>query len=286
MKKTDLPILSSNFFKSHVIPACPPDQCMDIKKSSHKKLSVFLAQMKLKNVIDTTIIKGVESIVFIQSGNPLLKQLVLNEETAKPTEGHVNAPVVTECYKITADVTPILSKFGYEKGDIIKRTEIRTCFMDYVKKENLQDGKILKLNPQLAGLFKTKENIVTLTMEDGINKFIGRMTHTHEITIAGTTLLHVGKLEPIYITVATRCNNKKVTLIHNLEQFGIKLDEFSKECQGIGASATTTDVPGRKTSSVLVQGNQVIYVYELLTQKYMINKNYVRGLEFAPKKRK
>lgn len=47
-------------------------------------------------------------------------------------------------------------------------------------------------------------------MEDGINKFIGKMTHTHEITIAGTKLLHSGKLEPIDITVATRSGNKKV----------------------------------------------------------------------------
>lgn len=47
-------------------------------------------------------------------------------------------------------------------------------------------------------------------MEDGINKFIGKMTHSHEITVAGTTLLHTGKLEPIDITVATRSGNKKV----------------------------------------------------------------------------
>lgn len=51
--------------------------------------------------------------------------------------------------------------------------------------------------------------------------------------------------------------------------FGIKLDEFSKECQGIGASATITDIPGKKTPSVLVQGNQVLYVYKLLTGMFL-----------------
>ncbi|XP_015124446.1 eukaryotic translation initiation factor 2D [Diachasma alloeum] len=286
IKKSELPILSSNFFKNHLIPACPPNECLDMKKSTYKKLSVFLAKMKSTKVIDTMIAKGVESIVYIQSENSLLKELVINEESEESSERPSNAPVVAECYKITADVSPILSKFGYEKGHIMKRPEIRKCFMDYVKKENLQDGKLLKLNPQLAGMFKTKENVVTLTMEDGINKFIGRMTHTHEITVAGATVLHVGKLEPIDITVTTRCNNKKVTLVNNLEQFGIRLDEFSKECQGIGASATVTDVAGKKTPSVLVQGNQVIHVYKLLMENYRINKNYIRGLEFAPKKRK
>lgn len=53
--------------------------------------------------------------------------------------------------------------------------------------------------------------------------------------------------------------------------FGIKLDEFSKECQVIGASATITDIPGKKTPSVLVQGNQVLYVYKLLTGTYLSN---------------
>lgn len=100
--------------------------------------------------------------------------------------------------------------------------------------------------------------------------------------------------------------------MNNLETFGINLKEFSKECQNIGASATITDDPGKKTPSVLVQGNQILYVYKLLTgeslrfqslisysfaseiilpfitfaEKYQIKKNYIRGLEFAPKKKK
>ena len=65
----------------------------------------------------------------------------------------------------------------------------------------------------------------------------------------------------------------QVTLVNNLEMFGIRMEEFSKECQGIGASATITDVPGKKTPSVLVQGNQVLYVYKLLTGKKKITLN-------------
>ncbi|XP_034948785.1 eukaryotic translation initiation factor 2D [Chelonus insularis] len=287
IKKSELPLLSSNFFKNHLLVACPSNQTIDIKKSSFKKLSVFLASMKAKGVIDTTILKGVESIIYIQSDHPLLKDLVINEVSeSSDLDNPSAAPVVSECYKVTADVLPILSKFGYEKGDIMKKTDIRKCLMEYIKTENLQDGKTLKINPQLAGILRTKESVITLTIEDGINKFIGRMTHTHQITVAGTTLLHTGRLEPIDITVSTRANKKKVTLVNNLEVFGIKLNEFSKECQGIGASATITDVPGKKSPSVLVQGNQVLYVYKLLTEKYRINKNYIRGLEYAPKKRK
>ncbi|KOC68198.1 Eukaryotic translation initiation factor 2D [Habropoda laboriosa] len=285
IKVTDLPILTSNFFKNHLLAACPPDRNVDIKKSRYKKLSVFLAEMKAKGVINTSVTKGVESILSIKFDHPLLKQLVILEEPTpiqKPVVS--NAAVVSECYKVTADVVPVLSKFGYEKGDVMKRAEIRKCFTEYVKAENLQDGKILKLNPRLAGIMKTKVNQETLTMEDGINKFIGRMTHMHEVMLAGNKLLHTGKLEPIDMRVTVRSGGKKVTLVNNLETFGINSKEFSKECQSIGASATITDEPGKKTPSVLVQGNQILYVYKLLTEKYQIKKTYIRGLEFAPKK--
>ncbi|KAJ8679495.1 hypothetical protein QAD02_015282 [Eretmocerus hayati] len=286
LKKGDLPMITSTFFKNHVIVACPPGSTVDVKKSSYKKLSVFLASMREKGLIETLVLKGVESLLSVKYDHPLMKNLTVMEEPIVKEAEVSHGPVISECFKVTAAVVPVLSKFGYERGDILKRAEIRRCFTDYVKKENLQDGKNLKINPQLADILRTKEHQESITMEDGINKFIGKMTHTHEITIAGNTLLHSGKLEPIDITVATRSGNKKVTLINNLETFGIKLEEFSKECQGIGASATITDVPGKKTPSVLVQGNQVIYVYKLLTEKYRIHKNHIKGLEFAPKKRK
>ncbi|KAK1136178.1 hypothetical protein K0M31_000743 [Melipona bicolor] len=285
IKSSDLPMLTSNFFKNHLIAACPSDKNIDIKKSRYKKLSLFLAEMKAKGVVNTSVTKGVESILSIKFDHPLIKGLVIAEEPTPIQEPIIsNAAVVSECYKVTADVLPVLSKFGYEKGDIMKRAEIRKCFTEYMKAENLQDGKILKLNPQLAGIMKTKANVETVSIEDGINKFIGRMTHMHEVTLAGNKLLHTGKLEPIDMRVTVRSGGKKVTLVNNLETFGINAKEFSKECQSIGASATITDEPGKKTPSVLVQGNQILYIYKLLTEKYQIKKNYIRGLEFAPKK--
>ncbi|XP_047350609.1 eukaryotic translation initiation factor 2D isoform X1 [Vespa velutina] len=284
LKANDLPMLTSNFFKNHLLTACPPDKNIDIKKSRYKKLSVFLTDMKAKGLINTSVTKGVESLLSVEFKHPLLKELIINETSVPPEPVASNTVGVSDCYKVTTDVLPILSIYGYEKGDTIERRQIRECFTKYVKQENLQDGKILKLNPQLAGILKTKEHQETLSMEDGINKFVGRMTHMHQITLAGTTILHKGKLEPIDMRVTMRSGGKKVTLVNNLEAFGINSKDFSKECQNIGASATVTDDPGKKTPSVLVQGNQILYVYKLLTEKYGIKKTYIRGLEFAPKK--
>lgn len=66
IKSSDLPMLSSNFFKNHLLVACPPDKNVDVKKSRYKKLSVFLAEMKTKGIINTSITKGVESLLSIK----------------------------------------------------------------------------------------------------------------------------------------------------------------------------------------------------------------------------
>lgn len=66
VKSNDLPMLTSNFFKNHLIAACPSDKNIDIKKSRYKKLSLFLAEMKAKGIINTSVTKGVESILSIK----------------------------------------------------------------------------------------------------------------------------------------------------------------------------------------------------------------------------
>ena len=73
--------------------------------------------------------------------------------------------------------------------------------------------RLLKINPQIADILRTKENQESISMEDGINKFIGKMTHIHEIIIAGNKIFHSGKLEPIDISVVTRSYCKKAQFL-------------------------------------------------------------------------
>lgn len=50
----------------------------------------------------------------LQFDHLLVKQLTINEEPIVAEPVVSNSAVVSECYKVTADVLPILSKFGYE----------------------------------------------------------------------------------------------------------------------------------------------------------------------------
>jgi translation initiation factor 1 (eIF-1/SUI1) len=57
----------------------------------------------------------------------------------------------------------------------------------------------------------------------------------------------------------------QVTLINNLELYGINIQEFARECQhGVAASTSISSVPGKKSQQLLVQGNQVLFVGNLL----------------------
>jgi len=62
-----------------------------------------------------------------------------------------------------------------------------------------------------------------------------------------------------------------VTLVNNLELYGIDVLKFSKECQhGVAASTTINDIPNAQNRQVQIQGSQVLFVYKLLTGKFII----------------
>lgn len=77
-----------------------------------------------------------------------------------------------------------------------------------------------------------------------------------------------GKLELITMKISTRSSNKKVTLVDNLELYGISIRDFAKQCQhGVAASTTINQIPGKKSQQLLVQGNQINFIDKLLRGK-------------------
>ncbi|XP_046405879.1 eukaryotic translation initiation factor 2D isoform X2 [Ischnura elegans] len=289
-RKLSLPLLTSNFFKLHMIPACPKSDTLDVKRSSYKKLSKFLKEMEGKKVIEVReLTKGVESIVSVNYDNPLLKQFVEDSDDEEGSFEHPvsKAPEVNEMFVINATTLPLFRVFGYKKGESLMATSIRQHLTDYVTKKSLQssdDKRFVKLDHLLSSCLRLKEND-QITWKELMTTCIEQMGNSYSIGQSGS--VSKGKLKPIEITVATRTGNKKVTLIGNLEAYGIDCTEFAKKCQhGVAASATITQVPGSKSSQVMVQGNQVIFLEKLLTGEYQIHKRYIRGLENAPKMKK
>lgn len=81
-----------------------------------------------------------------------------------------------------------------------------------------------------------------------------------------------GKVQPITMVISNRSGNKKVTLVDNLELYGIPIQKFAKQCQhGVAASTSVLNVPGKKSQQLLVQGNQIHFIHKLLKGNFVSN---------------
>uniref|UniRef100_A0A6P7G8M2 Eukaryotic translation initiation factor 2D n=1 Tax=Diabrotica virgifera virgifera TaxID=50390 RepID=A0A6P7G8M2_DIAVI len=289
-KTLKLPVLTSNFFKLDMLPICPPTKNLDIKKTSFKKLKPFLKKMSEEGLVTIKEVKtGVETITAVNKDHPKYQAFYLTpeERPKKDTNETENVPStnVIESFVITDSVVPIFD--GHRKGDTVQLIDVRKYISKYVKENNLQDAeneKLIKPKEALARICKTEHSVA---WEEVIEKVCAAMKNAYKVKSGVEEIQGKGKVSPIMLSVSVRSGNKKVTLIDNLELFGIRINDFAKECQhGVAASTSISRPPGKKYDQLLVQGNQVLFVYNLLTDKYKVPKKYIKGLENAPKKKK
>ena len=108
------------------------------------------------------------------------------------------------------------------------------------------------------------------------------MSETESATFFGR------QLYMIYMQVEKRSGNKSVTLLSNLAIYGVNAKDFAKKIQVAVATSATT-VPNAvqcEGPQLLVQGNHVRYVSQLLQDEYGIDKKYIAGLELGLKQKK
>lgn len=279
-----LPILTNIFYKNFVIESVPKNMILDLKKTKYKKLSAFLAEMSEKGIISLETTKGVQSIVFINYEHEIFhnfddkykdEDVCKNEEQSKTVE-------IIEKKIINGAVDKIFIKSNYRKGDCLTEQQIRKCVTEYVKNEGLQDinaQDTICLNGVLCDILQTKDtHIIWKDLFESIYK---KMGNSYEIRLPNNqVILGKGKLLPIELKVVVKTSNKKVTLVNNLELYGININEFSKECQhGVAASCTINTLPNNKSNQFQIQGNQKKFIGQVLLEKYCIPKKYIQGLE-------
>ncbi|XP_058396168.1 eukaryotic translation initiation factor 2D isoform X2 [Diceros bicornis minor] len=250
VRKADLPLLTSTLLGSHMFSCCPEGRQLDIKKSSFKKLSQFLQQMQQEHIIQVKeLSKGVESIVAVDWKHP-------------------------------------------RKGSVLEGGEVRRIIINYAKKNDLVDAdnkNLVKLDPVLCDCILEKNEqhtVMKLPWDSLLTRCLEKLQPAHQVTFPGQEpIVKKGKICPIDITLAQRASNKKVTMVRNLEAYG--LDPCSvaavlqQRCQ---ASTTVTPAPGAKESlQVQIQGNQIHHVSWLLLEEYQLPRKYIQGLEKAPK---
>ncbi|CAG7785587.1 unnamed protein product, partial [Allacma fusca] len=152
-------------------------------------------------------------------------------------------------------------------------SQARKYTAEYIRKHQLplpNDNSTVRLDPVLKTLIaqgNTSEVPETAKWEEIMNRVLYKMSRSFKITTDGNSgFSQKGKLPMIDIRIANKAGGKKVTLINNLEAYGINMEEFSRECQrGVAASATINQVNGLKTPQLQIQGNQINFIEKILT---------------------
>lgn len=112
VRNVKLPLLISNFYKVHMIPACPEGKTVDIKKSKFKKMSKLIEDMREEKVIEVDELSpGVQSIVNVNYSHHLLSGFVDDRCTSSSEKGKSDEPKVVEKYSVNASVLPLFSEF-------------------------------------------------------------------------------------------------------------------------------------------------------------------------------
>ncbi|KAK6179271.1 hypothetical protein SNE40_011673 [Patella caerulea] len=297
VKKSDLPLSTGIFFKNYLQPYCPQGKYIDIKKSSYKKLSKYLQTVESKGLLKIKqMAKGMDSIVEIDKDHLELRDLQVPELVIQPTEGSEDdfiPPVISDVFCIPSNLLPFFKSKNYSKGRGLVADEVRQFLTDYVKENDLQDPEhkgVIKIDPILGDvLLRKNENDSYLKWEVAKSRLFEKLQPAFQIVYPGKPpILKKGKVDPIKIDVVQRSGNKKVTLIDNVETFGIDPDKFAHTIQVKRACSTTVNpsIQKNKGLQIMAQGNQVDFIQQLLLEKYKIPVRFIQGLEKGTTKKK
>ncbi|KAL8179072.1 UNVERIFIED_CONTAM: Eukaryotic translation initiation factor 2D [Gekko kuhli] len=303
VKKSELPLLTSTFLRNYMYSCCPEGKLIDVKKSSYKKFSKFLQSMQQQKILQVKeLSKGVESIVDVDWRHDSIRSFVVPEiaasespaQDSKAADGEqmYHPPEIIPLYGISSKMAPLFQESGYKKGSTLSSSEVRSAVISYVKINELVDEtnkNFVKVNPILCDCLLNKseqDEISKLKWDDLLSRCLNQLQPFHQVTFAGQEpIVRKGNIDPIDITIAQRSSNKKVTIIKNLELYGLDPQAIANILQQkVQASATVTTLPGIKDrAQVQIQGNQINHLAKLLLEDYQIHRKYIQGLEKAPK---
>ncbi|CAP24043.1 Protein CBG02479 [Caenorhabditis briggsae] len=293
--KNLLPMDVGQFYVQCVLSCVPDGRKLDMKKTRFKKFATFLEE--INELGDDWIIKitpnkqkkGVDLVTDINYSNNLFRDFEVSDEQvvdkAPAEKKPFEAPTIAEHFSITE---PVLRLFpGFSKGDLLTVKQIKELITKYVNDNKLAAGKSVRLDPILSSISRIQSE--TAHWADLMKALHAKMTPTWHIRwVDGREI--VRKISPpkVEFKIENRAGNKKVTLINGLAMFGIDIRTICQQIQtGVATSVTSQwEVPGVEGPQVLVQGNQIHFLSDLLINSYGIDKKFIKGMELAVKKKK
>lgn len=296
----DLPIPGSTLWSSHVLPCRPSGITLDIKKSSHKKLSKWLQSKSSAGLISVKEDKHKKEVILISinrshpdytSFKPEKRKVEKNEQTVHSTsEGSLHKVLeLTEIYKPSVHVNPIFASVGTDTSKLYSASEATDVVFRYIEQENLvkpTNKSIVILDAALCdalykGTIKKGSTYPTeIHKKDLGHTFVNRMQPHHRVTRGSESVVRKGALKTIQIMTERRQGNKKVTKLSGMESFLMDAEALASELQKkFACSTSVAELPGKKGHEVLIQGGVIDDLGRHLVEQYGVPKRYIEVLD-------
>ncbi|KAJ6877720.1 eukaryotic translation initiation factor 2D [Populus alba x Populus x berolinensis] len=275
----DLPMPGSTLWSNHVLPCRRSGITLDIKKSSHKKLSKWLQAKSSAGLISVKEDKYKKETVLFSVNRSHLDYLSFKPERRqeqKVDQGgdqavkETRSPKlleVSEIYKPSVHVNPIFASVGADTGKLYSASEASDVVFKYIEKGHLvktMNKSIVVLDPTLCdALFKgaIKKGSAYPTeihKKDLGSTFVSRMQAHHVVTRGSESVVRKGSVRTIQIMTERRQGNKKVTKLSGMETFLMDADALASELQKkFACSTSVSELPGKKGHEVLIQGGVI-----------------------------
>ncbi|KAG8071058.1 hypothetical protein GUJ93_ZPchr0006g41808 [Zizania palustris] len=265
VKDKDLPILGSTLWSNHILPYRPPGVTLDIKKSSHKKLSKWLQSKSSSGLISAKEDKHKREVMLlgVNRGHPdyiafrpekKVQELVERHDNVIAEGSSTNQLEVAEIYKPSSHVNPIFMAVGADTGKYYSASEASDIVFRYIEKENLvkpTDKAKVTLDAALCdalykGAIKKGSAYPTeIHKRDLGSTFLNRMQIHHRVSRGDEVIIRKGAIRTVQIMTERRQGNKKMTRVSGLECFLMDADSLASELQKkFACSTTTAELPG------------------------------------------
>ncbi|WVZ75014.1 hypothetical protein U9M48_023119 [Paspalum notatum var. saurae] len=296
IKEKDLPMPGSTVWSNHILPCRPPGITLDIKKSSHKKLSKWLQSKSLSGLISAKEDKHKKEIILlgINRKHPDYVAFKPEKRVQEPVEREkavaessvAKQLEILEIYKPTSHVKPIFLAVEADMEKYYSASEASDIVFRYVEKENLvkpTDKAKVVLDVTLCdalykGAIKKGSAYPTeIHKKDLGSTFLNRMQVHHKVSRGTQEVIRKGAIRTIQIMTERRQGNKKMTRLSGLECFLMDPDSLASELQKkFACSTTTAELPGKKGQyEVLVQGGVIDDLAKHLVDHYGVPKRYI-----------
>ncbi|EHA8589753.1 eukaryotic translation initiation factor 2D [Cocos nucifera] len=303
VKDKDLPMPGSILWSNHILPCRPPGINLDIKKSSHKKLSKWLQSKSSAGLISAKEDKYKKEVMLLAINRAHVdymsfrpeKRVVETADQRHDSSGGEGRQAkqqleVAEIYKPSTHVNPIFTSLGADTGKYYSASEASDVVFSYIEKENLvkpTNKAVVVLNAALCdalfkGTIKKGSTYPTeIHKKDLGATFLNRMQVHHRVSRGNEVAVRKGVIRPIQIMTERRQGNKKVTRVSGLESFLMDADSLASELQRkFACSTSVAELPGKKGQhEVLVQGGVMDDLAKHLLDQYGIPKRYIEVLD-------